>query len=82
MHEISYQNALLYSRANIINYKQKKENLVLPLDKVVRKATDEDLKQYDENFKNAEKALAEAKKISKDLNLDMNFLDAFYNLDN
>ena len=47
----------------------------------MRKATDEDLKQYDENFKNAEKALAEAKKISKDLNLDMNFLDAFYNLD-
>ena len=63
------------------NYKQKKENFVLPLDKVVRKATDEDLKQYDENLKNAEKALTEAKKISKDLNLDMNFLDAFYNLD-
>ena len=63
------------------NYKKKKENFVLPLDKVVRKATDEDLKQYDENLKNAEKALTEAKKISKDLNLDMNFLDAFYNLD-
>lgn len=32
MHEISYQNALLYSRANIINYKPKKDN-DLPFDK-------------------------------------------------
>lgn len=31
MHEISYQNALLYSRANIINYKPKKDN-DLPFD--------------------------------------------------
>ena len=78
---VSTENGFYLATVKKGNYKQKKENLVLPLDKVVRKATDEDLKQYDENFKNAEKALVEAKKISKDLNLDMNFLDAFYNLD-
>ena len=78
---VSTENGFHLATVKKGNYKQQKENLVLPLDKVVRKATDEDLKQYDENFKNAEKALAEAKKISKDLNLDMNFLDAFYNLD-
>lgn len=63
------------------NYKQKKENLVLPLDKVVRKATEEDLNQFNLNLKSAEKALMEAKKLSKELKLKMNFLDAFYNLD-
>ena len=78
---VSTENGFHLATVKKGNYKQKKENLVLPLDKVVRKATDEDLKQYDENLKNAEKALIEAKKISKDLNLDMNFLDAFYNLD-
>lgn len=62
-------------------HKQKKENLVLPLDKVIRKATDEDIFQYNENVKNAKKALDDAKKISKELKLNMNFLDAFYTLD-
>ena len=63
------------------SYREKQENLDLPLSKVIRIATDEDLKKVNENEKTAEKALVDAKKISKELELDMNFVEAYYNLD-
>ena len=63
-------------------YSEKKENLVMPLDRVVRIATEDDYKKRDKNVKEAEKALQDAKKISKELKLDMNFVDAYYYLDN
>lgn len=63
------------------NYKEKEENLVLPLQNVVRKATDEDIKNNQDNLKITEEALKEAKKYSKELELDMNFVDSYYNLD-
>lgn len=78
---VSTENGFQLATVKKNTYKEKKENLVLPLDKVVRVATDEDLHQFNENVKNAEKALADAKKFSKDLGLEMNFLDASYNLD-
>lgn len=63
------------------NYKEKEDNLVLPLQNVVRKATDEDIKNNQDNLKITEEALKEAKKYSKELELDMNFVDSYYNLD-
>jgi len=63
-------------------YLEKNDNLVLPLDKIERLATKDDFKKYENNKKNAEKALNDAKKLSKELNLDMNFIDAFFYLDN
>lgn len=78
---VSTENGFQLATVKKNTYKEKKENLVLPLDKVVRVATDEDLHQFNENVKNAEKALADAKKFSKELGLEMNFLDASYNLD-
>ena len=62
-------------------YKEKQENLDLPLLKVIRIATDDDLKSFDDNAKVAEKALIDAKKHSKELGLDMNFIEAYYSLD-
>lgn len=62
-------------------YKEKQDNLDLPLSKVVRLASDEDLKTFEENKKNTEKALNDARKLSKELELDMNFVEAFYSLD-
>lgn len=59
----------------------KKENVDFSLDTIVRIANSDDLIQFEDNLKNSEKALLEAKKLSKELNLEMNFLDAFYNLD-
>lgn len=63
------------------SYNEKKENLVLPLKSVLRLATAEDLLQEEDNKKNAEKALIDARKFSKDLNLQMNFIEACYSFD-
>lgn len=63
------------------SYKEKKENLVLPLKSVIRLATEDDIKKDEINKKNAEKALLDARKFSKDLDLQMNFIEACYNLD-
>lgn len=60
---------------------EKEENLVLPLKKVVRIATDADLKKEQENDTAAEKALQEAKKIAESLNLNMNFIGSNYTFD-
>ncbi len=62
-------------------YKEKQENLNLPLPKVLRVATKEDLKAYADNAKVAENALKDAKKFSKNLDLDMNFIESYYSLD-
>ncbi|MBQ9018783.1 MAG: stage 0 sporulation protein [Bacilli bacterium] len=62
-------------------YQEKKENLVMPLDKIIRIASEDDYKKMNNNKEEAEKALKDAKKISKELDLDMNFVDAYYYLD-
>ena len=62
-------------------YKEKKENLVLHLDKVLRIADKKDHDKYNKNVSEAEKALEDAKKYSNKLELDMNFVDAYFNLD-
>jgi len=63
-------------------YSEKKNNLDLPLSNIIRKATEDDLKKYEQNCVKAEKALNDAKIIAKELGLDMNFIDSFYYLDN
>ena len=75
------ENGLLLGKICKETYKEKKSNLVLPLSKVLRKADKKDFDKFQKNSKEAEKALLEAKKISKSLELDMNFVDAYYNLD-
>lgn len=63
------------------SYQEKTGNLDLPLEKVLRVATKEDYKAVKKNNEVAEKALNDAKKMCKSLNLDMNFIDSFYYLD-
>lgn len=62
-------------------YKEKQENLDLPLSKVIRVADDQDLRTFTDNQKATEKALKDAIKLSKELKLDMNFVEAYYSLD-
>ena len=52
-----------------------------PLKKVLRLATDEDIKQNKKNEELSEKALEDAKNISKKLSLNMNFIGAYFTLD-
>ena len=61
-------------------YKEKKKNLVLPLNKIKRIALKDDLKKYEDNAKLAVKAMKDAQKFSKELELEMRFVDAYYNL--
>lgn len=74
-------NGLLIGTVCKETYKEKKSNLVLPLSKVLRIAGKKDINKYKKNKEESEKALVDAKKISNELELDMNFVDAFYNLD-
>lgn len=62
-------------------YKESKKNLILPLSKVMRLASDKDIKTYEKNKEEADKALIDAKKMSKQLELEMNFVDAYYFLE-
>ena len=76
------ENGQLLGRVCKVPYKEKQEHLVLPLIKVLRIATKEDIKKAEKNRESAAKALADAKKYSKSLELDMNFVEAYYSLDN
>ena len=66
----------------ITDVKQEREdNLVFPLKKIIRVATESDKKIAKENTENAKKALIDAKKISSSLGLDMNFITSNYTFD-
>ena len=63
------------------NYMEKEDNLVMPLKKVDRLLSEEDLKEINKLNSEEEKILDFAKNTSKSLELDMSFIDAKYNLD-
>lgn len=72
---------LFVARVIKANYKEKEENLVLPLKNVVRLATEEDLNNDRILNDESDDALQYAKSVSKQLELEMSFIDASYNLD-
>lgn len=74
-------NGLLIGKVVRENYKEKTDNLFLPLSNVVRLATSEDLKIDKENIDISKKALIEARNLEKKLNLGMNFIDVYYYFD-
>ena len=62
-------------------YSEQKKNLVLPLKKVLRLVGETDRKTIQKNSNLANKALDDAKKYSKSLDLDMSFVDSYLNFD-
>lgn len=78
---IECDNGVQMARAINDSYKEKEENLALPLKGVLRIAEEADLKKAESNQKIADKALLDARKFSADLLLNMNFIEAFYNFD-
>jgi cell fate regulator YaaT (PSP1 superfamily) len=76
------ENGLLIGKVSKELYQEKKENLILPLAKVLRLVTKDDEIKFEKNKDIAAKALKDARKFSVDLDLDMNFIDSFYSLDN
>ena len=63
-------------------YFKKKENLIMPLFSILSLASSEDVKKHEDSKVKASKALYDAKEISAKLNLEMSFVDAYYNFDN
>jgi len=59
-------------------YQEKEKNLALPLKKVIRIATKDDLIKKEKLEIEAEEALRFAKKYANELKLEMNFVDANY----
>lgn len=74
-------NGLLIGKVIKI-YQEKSKNLSLPLSNVLRLATKEDFKKNTKNQELSSKALNEAKKLAKELDLEMNFIDSYFSLDN
>ena len=74
-------NGLLVGYVRKEKYQENNKNLAMPLFKVLRLVNKEDKKTLKDNNIIAEKALADAKKISSLLNLNMNFVDAYYYFD-
>ena len=67
-----------------IMYLADSEKVNIPVEdmkKVLRSATEEDNDSYLKNLAEAEKCLEKARKIAKELDLNMNILDASYTLD-
>lgn len=63
-------------------YLEKTENLILPLSNILRLASEKDLKKELANKRISDRALKDARRISTDLNLGMNFIDSYFLLDN
>lgn len=61
--------------------KMNEKDLPSNLKKVVRLATDDDIKQNNINEHMSKKALEDARRLSKKMNLDMNFIGAYFTLD-
>lgn len=62
-------------------YMEKMKNLVLPLYNVLRIATDKDNKIIKKNINSMKKSFEDAEKYSKELKLDMKFVDSYLNFD-
>lgn len=78
---VENENGLYLATVRKTSYEVNKKDLESPLAKIVRIADKKDLKQAEDNKKISDKALIDARKLSKELELDMSFLDVNYNLD-
>lgn len=75
------ENGLMVGYIKKETYDEDKNNLVLPLYKVLRLTTKKDKKTIEKNRKISSGALLEAKKLNNSLKLNMNFVDAYLNFD-
>lgn len=78
---VETEKGMQYATVVVANKEMPKKNLFLPLKKVVRLSTDEDDKQHANNLKDSEQALERAKKLVKELDLDMRIYDCAYTFD-
>ena len=75
---VEMENYIAFGIVNTIEKEFKDEDVVFPLNKVVRIANKEDVKKNNENIKEEEKALSKAITIAKQLDLPMRFISASF----
>lgn len=75
-------NGYEYGEVVIANRQLPEEKIVNPLKKVIRIATNKDIKQYNENKAKEKEALKICQEKIKKHNLDMNLIDVEYKFDN
>ena len=70
-----------YARIVVAPFEVEEKNLGKELKRVIRKADEKDQRTFENNKKEASKALAEARKIAESLKLNMQLIDATYTFD-
>lgn len=78
---VETERGIQFAKVVIANTKLKKENINMPLKKVIRIATKEDFKNYEKNREDNRKAFLDCKKLIEKHNLKMNLIDANFTLD-
>ena len=78
---VNSDKGLLFGQIVVAPYEIDDMDIGRELDIVIRKADDKDIKTNEQNKKDSHKALMDARKISEQLKLDMNIIDANYNFD-
>jgi len=75
---VETERGLQFGKAVTQVCEKNKQNLNLPLKKVIRKATEEDKLKNEENAKEARNAMIECEKLIKKYNLNMKLMDASF----
>ena len=78
---VDTENGEQYAKVTDIDVKDTKKLDINKMKKVLRVATEKDIKQYENNLKKAKEALESARKQAQELGLEMSILDAAYTLD-
>ena len=78
---VDSERGLLFGQVVVAPYEVDDMDLGKQLDKVIRKADDKDIKTDIKNKKDSTKALLDARKLTNQLKLDMNLIDATYSFD-
>lgn len=78
---VETERGLQFGKVVAENRKMKKDDLNLPLKKVLRKTTKEDYLAYKKNSSDSKKAFKKCKELIKKYDLKMNLIDASFTLD-
>lgn len=78
---VEYENNLWFGICIDKMKKVSKRETLLPLPKIIRKATSVDIQKNKENEKQEKEAIKEAKRLADKLKLNMNFMKASYTFD-
>ena len=78
---VETERGLQYGQVVTEIMSKKESSLNLPLKKVIRIATNEDIKKHNMNLRDAKKAMQECEKLIAKYNLNMNLVDASFTFD-